>query len=87
VHTVKATVISKCGVCPYHEVGDQIIFDGRTLQGQFCASALVAMMPTIYALHHGAQFHWMKDGNTTRFACPDGNNPVIFELERVEEAE
>jgi len=32
---------------------------------------------------YGAKFPWVEQGNNPRHACPDGSNPVIFELEKI----
>jgi uncharacterized repeat protein (TIGR04076 family) len=85
VNTVKATVDAVGGHCPFHKVGDEIVFDGHTIQGHFCASAFVAMMPTMFALRYGASFPWMESRPT--FACPDPNNPVVFRFSCVPEPE
>lgn len=85
MYKVVATVKSIRGECPFHSVGDQIVYDGRSIQGRFCSSAFVAMMPTLYAMRYGAQFPWLGDKDMTTFACPDADNPVVFEIRRVQE--
>lgn len=85
MYKVIATVKSIGGVCAFHEVGDQIIYDGRSIEGHFCGSAFVAMMPTMYAMRYVAEFPWLEGKDVTTFACPDAENPVVFEIRRVEE--
>jgi uncharacterized repeat protein (TIGR04076 family) len=41
------------------------------------------MLPKVFALMYGASFPWVKKGENPKHACPDGNNPVIFELEKI----
>ena len=84
---VRAKVISQKGHCSAgQKVGDVIIFDWDTheIDGMICLHALYSMMPKIYALAHGGNvaFAENEDGaKVARHACPDGYNPVIYELE------
>ncbi len=81
MYRVTATVMSIKGTCTYHKVGDQVIFDGQRVQGTVCGTALAGMMPFLYAMRFGAEFPWMVD-NAISYACPDPNNPVVFEIKR-----
>jgi uncharacterized repeat protein (TIGR04076 family) len=38
-------------------------------------------------LMFGGRFFWSKDKDVTEVVCPDGGNPVVFELRRVRKAE
>ena len=84
---VRVKVISQKGHCSAgQKVGDVIIFDWDTheIDGMICLHALYSMMPKIYALAHGGNvaFAENEDGaKVARHACPDGYNPVIYELE------
>ena len=86
---VKARIISQEGHCAAgHEVGDEIVFDWDThaIKGKMCLHALYSALPKIYALAHGADvaFAESDDGSrVARHACPDGYNPVIFELKEI----
>lgn len=86
---VKARVISQEGHCAAgHRVGDEIVFDWDTheIKGKMCLHALYSALPKIYALAHGADvaFAESDDGSrVARHACPDGYNPVIFELKEI----
>jgi len=86
---VKAKVISQEGHCAAgHRVGDEIVFDWDTheIKGKICLHALYSTLPKIYALAHGAAvaFAESDDGSkVARHACPDGYNPVIFELKKI----
>ena len=67
------------------KVGDEILFDWDTheIQGKICLHALYSALPKIYALAHGGEVAFAVDdeGNrVARHACPDGYNPVIYEL-------
>ncbi len=86
---VQARVISQMGHCVAgHRVGDETVFDWDTheIEGRICLHALYSMLPKIYALAHGADVAFVEseDGSkVARHACPDGNNPVIFELKKI----
>jgi uncharacterized repeat protein (TIGR04076 family) len=85
---VRAKVIAQKGHCDAgHGVGDEVVFDWdkNEIIGHVCLHALYSMLPKIYALAHGADVMYARDeaGNrVARHACPDGANPVIFELSR-----
>jgi uncharacterized repeat protein (TIGR04076 family) len=47
-------------------------------------SALYSFMPKVFALRYGAHFPWLKDNkDVSKHACPDANNPVVFEIRRI----
>jgi len=81
---IMARVISQKGTCGNeHKVGDEVLFTGDSVQGRICLSALYSMLPKVYAMRYGAHFPWLEDQNVCTHACPDGYNPVVFELRRV----
>lgn len=83
-YTVIARVIRQEGRCAAgHQVGDEVIFDGLTVQGKICISALYSMLPKVFAMRYGATFPWLKDPDVATHACPDAQNPVVFEIRRV----
>jgi len=65
------------------KVGDTIYFDGKTIKGNICYSALMVLLPKIYSMRHGAEFTWAKDKDAINNACPDPENPVVFEVRRI----
>lgn len=82
--TVVARVIQIDGHCGAgHCVGDEVVFDGMTVQGKICISALYSFLPKVYAMRYGAQFPWLEDKDVSTHACPDALNPVIFEIRRL----
>jgi uncharacterized repeat protein (TIGR04076 family) len=85
VYRVTATVKSIGGQCAFHRLGDQIVYDGRSIDGRFCPTAFMAMMPTLFAMRLGAQFPGLEDPDVMTFACPDAKNPVVFELRRAQQ--
>jgi uncharacterized repeat protein (TIGR04076 family) len=86
---IKARVISQEGHCEAgHSVGDEIVFDWGTheIKGRICLHALYSALPKIYALAHGAGVAFAESDDrlrVARHACPDGYNPVIFELKKI----
>jgi uncharacterized repeat protein (TIGR04076 family) len=80
---VEVTVKSQKGKCHFgHKVGDKIIFNGRTIKGPICYSALAAILPRIYAMRFNAEFPWEEDKNVVYGVCLDHKNPVVFEIRR-----
>lgn len=86
VYKVIATVQSVKGHCDFgHEAGDQVVFDGETVQGRVCLHALYSFLPKVFAMRYGADFPWLEDKDVATHACPDAFNPVVFEIRRVKE--
>ena len=85
-YKVVARVISQKGTCGFgHKVGDTVVFDGETVQGRVCLSALYSFLPKVFDMRYGADFPWLKDRDVSTHACPDACNPVVFEIRRVRE--
>ncbi len=81
---IEATVKSRKGKCAAgHNVGDRIVFDGKAVKGNICYSALMVLLPKVYAMRYGAEFPWAKDKDVIFNACPDADNPVVFEIRRI----
>ena len=81
---VEVTVKNQKGKCAFgHKVGDKIVFDGKTVKGNICYSALMVLLPKVYALRYGAVFPWAEDRDVICNACPDAENPVVFDIRRV----
>ena len=81
-----ARVIRQEGHCEAgHQVGDEVIFDGQTIQGKICLHALYSFLPKVFAMRYGATFSWLKDPDAAPHACPDAFNPVVFEIRRERE--
>ena len=80
------TVVSQQGYCGAgYRVGDQIRFSGVTIEGNLCIHALCGLLPKVLAMRYGAQFPWLEDPDVSLQACPDAQNPVVFELRRIKE--
>jgi len=82
---VEVAVISQKGKCAFgHKVGDKIVFDGRSVKGDICYSALTVLLPKVYAMRYDASFPWLQDKDVIFNACPDAENPVVFEIRRTQ---
>ncbi|MCJ7423515.1 TIGR04076 family protein [Candidatus Bathyarchaeota archaeon] len=80
---IEVTVKSQKGKCVFgHKTGDKIVFDGKSVKGNICYSALMVLLPKVFAMRYGVEFPWAEDKNVISNACPDGDNPVIFEIRR-----
>ncbi|MHA1577036.1 MAG: TIGR04076 family protein [Candidatus Thorarchaeota archaeon] len=78
-------VVKQEGSCAVgHKVGDEILFTGDEMQGKLCISAMYSMVTKVYAMMYNANFPWLKDQCVSTHTCPDGLNPVTFELIRKE---
>ena len=79
-----ARVVSQKGRCEAgHGVGDEFVID-LTAPAGLCSWALYTLFPFAEVLQFGGSFPWEKDGDKARVACPDPDNPVVFELRREE---
>jgi uncharacterized repeat protein (TIGR04076 family) len=81
---VEVTVKSQKGTCAFgHKVGDKIVFDGKSIRGSICYSALLVLLPKVYAMRYGVEFPWSRSKDVIFNACPDAENPVVFEIRRI----
>lgn len=84
-YEVFARVISQKGTCAHeHKVGDEWVIGGETPEG-ICLSAFQSLLSDLRVLMFGGSLPWMEDPDTAIVACPDPENPVVFELRRVKE--
>jgi len=80
-----AKVISQQGVCEAgHKVGDEFVI-GQITPAGMCSWAFYTLFPFAETLQFGGAFPWEKDRDKAIVACPDADNPVVFELRRVDE--
>lgn len=81
---VVAKVCSQKGECTvgYCE-GDEVLFSKLGVQGKTCYAALSSILPSVMSLAYGAVFPWSEDPDVSYATCPDGDNPVTFELRRI----
>ena len=82
-YDVAVRVISQKGTCAAeHKVGDEWVIGSKTPEG-ICLSAFNAMFPNVRVLRFGGSFPWSTDPDVATVACPDAQNPVVFELRRL----
>ncbi len=82
-YEVAVKVISQKGTCAAeNKVGDEWVISNRTPQGM-CLSAFTSMYPTVRVLMFGGTFPWATDPDVVTVACPDAENPVVYELRRL----
>ncbi|MFC2122736.1 TIGR04076 family protein [Bacteroidota bacterium] len=80
---VIARVVSQKGTCEAgHKVGDEFIV-GEILLSGMCSWAFCSLFPFATVLKFGGSLPWESDPDVTTVACPDPENPVVFELRRV----
>ena len=84
-YDIEVIIKSQKGKCAFgHKVGDKIVFDGKSIKGDICYSALMVLLPKVYAMRYGAEFPWAEENGDVIFnACPDPDNPVVFKIQRV----
>jgi uncharacterized repeat protein (TIGR04076 family) len=83
MNRIIARVISQKGTCAArHKVGDEFLIDAIKTPGGMCPWAFVALWPFAELLQYGGTFPWEKDPSKATVACPDPDNPVVFELRR-----
>ena len=82
-YDVVTKVVSQKGTCgAEHKVGDQWVIGSKTPEG-ICLSAFNALFPFLRVLRFGGSFPWETNPDVTTVACPDAQNPVVFELRRL----
>ena len=79
-----ARVISQKGTCVAgHKVGDEFVL-GQKTPCDMCSWAFYVLFPFTQVLEFGGAFPWEQDPNKAVAACPDSDNPVVFEVRRAE---
>jgi len=83
---VHVEITSIKGKCPLgHMIADKWLVEGGRTPGGICAAAWNAIFPYVRVLSAGGAFDWAKDKDVMSFACPDAENPVVFELRRLKD--
>ena len=81
-YKVVAKIISQKGNCALgHRVGDEFEIGDYTPTGM-CSWAFYILFPAAVTLQVGGAFPWERDPDKCVVACPDAENPVVFELRR-----
>jgi len=82
MHEVVAKVISQKGTCSAgHKVGDEFLVSQLTPRNM-CSWAFCSLFQFAAVLQSGASFPWELSKDSTTVACPDPENPLVFELRR-----
>ncbi len=82
-YELTAKVVSQKGHCVAgHKVSDEFTV-GNTVSAGMYPCAFFTHIPIALALQAGGAFPWEKDADKTTVACPDAENPVVFELRRI----
>ena len=82
-YEVVVKVISQKGTCAAgHKVGDQWVLGDKTVEG-ICLSAFSSLSPDLRVLEFSGTLPWESDPDTATVACPDAENPAVFELRRL----
>ena len=83
-YDIAVKVISQKGTCGAgHKVGDEWVIGSKTPEG-ICLSAFNVLLSNARVLRFGGSFPWENDPDVTTVACPDAQNPVVFELRRLQ---
>ena len=83
-YEVAVKVVSQKGTCAaQHKVGDEWVIGSKT-PGGICLGAFNVLLPSARVLTFGGVFPWETDPDVTTVACPDPENPVVFELRRLQ---
>ena len=82
-YEVAVSVVSQKGTCAsMHNVGDEWVIWDKTPEG-ICLSAFASIYPVVQVLMFGGTLPWEADPDVAFVACPDPNNPVVFQLRRL----
>ena len=84
-YDVSIKVVSQKGTCSaQHKVGDEWIINSIKSPEGICLAALHVLYPSFRVLMYGGDFPWEDEpGVKSITACPDGENPVLFEMRRL----
>ncbi len=82
----------KAGPCPRFQAGQEFLIDAESYEtmndGNFCMEAWDAINRYVYTAVQGGSIMdgWTNDEKMMITCCNDGTRPVIFKLERIDEA-
>ena len=82
-YKIIARVISQKGTCEAGlREGDEFEVGEKT-PDNVCSFAFTSIFPFATVLQFGGVLPWEKDPDKATIACPDAENPVVFELRKV----
>ncbi len=83
-YDVVVKIISQKGHCGAgHSVGNEWVIGTKTPEG-ICLSAFNTLFPSLRVMRFGGSFPWETNPDVTTVACSDAQNPVVFELTRLQ---
>ena len=84
MYDVSIKVVSQKGYCAMgHKVGDEWIMKDFRTPGGICMGGFGSILPVIGVIAFDGRFPWSKDPDCEAIACPDAQNPVVFEVRRL----
>jgi len=79
---IARVILQKGSRAAGHKVGDEFLMGDKTPSGM-CSWAFHALFSFAEVIQYGGAFPWQEDPDkATTVACPDPDNPVVFELRR-----
>ena len=82
-YAVQVKIVSQGGTCPQgHKVGEEWVIERKTPRGM-CISAFNALYSVVRVPSLGGAHPWSDNPDTAAVACPDAENPVVFETRRL----
>ena len=82
-YDIVARIISQKGTCEAgHKQGDEFVITNELPAGM-CTWAFNTVFPFAMVLRFGGSFPWEEDPDKATVACPDADNPIVFELTRI----
>jgi len=71
--------------CNVFELGQEFLVNGNEFPVGFCPWAFADIQRDLTLLRLGGDYPWMRERGVILSCCTDGNKPVIFRLERIED--
>jgi len=85
---VRITIKSIQGRCPQgFKEGDSWLIEKNITPANFCMTAFHTVYPALRTMRYGGDLPWHEKKGHAMIQCPDYNNPVLYELERIEDEE
>ena len=85
-YKIVVRVVSQKDTCAAgHKVGDEWVIKGDHTPEGICLYAFNSLFPFTQVLAFGGTIPWEPNPDVTTIACPDAENPVVFEVRRVRE--
>lgn len=80
-HKIKFKVISQQGTCVAgHKVDSEFVMKDDFCPDGMCGWAFHTCFPFAMTIMYGGRFPWDQNPGRTTVACPDAENPVVFEV-------